>query len=216
MAREAVVYLLKRPAGSIREARRRGKLVLEQKGLAAVAEFVEAEAAPGQQTWEALKAAVEQAKDRLLVIVAIGRLTWSPTFLRILSDSGVSFLCCDNPDLWEGNVAAQLARALNRAQHNSQTQRDRHGRRAAFTSKTRLSDKRFAAGVKLGGQNSAKARSLRATQVYEVLLPTIQAHRETGKTFDQVAAVLNEAGHLTTLGTPFNGPTVFRIMQRMQ
>jgi len=48
---------------------------------------------------------------------------------------------------------------------------------------------------------------------YVKLVPLMrQLHRE--HSFDQVAQLLNEKGHRTIIGTPFNGPTVCRILQR--
>ena len=60
---------------------------------------------------------------------------------------------------------------------------------------------------------SARRRSERARAAYAKLVPLMrQLHRE--HSFDQVANLLNEKGHRTIIGTPFNGPTVCRILQR--
>ncbi len=213
MTREAVIYYLRRVESSLRRDRRLVKTFLEQKDLIPIAEVIEKEVRAGQQAWPVLKEAIEQVKDGVLVIAHLGRLKWSPAFMRILNDSRVSFVCCDNPNLWEENVSAQLAWALNRAQHNSQNQRD-NKRTGTFDSHTRTTDRRFQKGVEKGARNSAKARTNRANQIYQLLMPEIQQYRDSGKTFEQVAEALNEKGHLTIIGTPFSAPTVYRIMQR--
>lgn len=209
----AIVYQVRRESRTLQQEWPLVNALAEQ--YTVIGREVE-ETAP-DQTWPALRRAVAKVPPGgILLIVRCGRLKWSPSFLQILSTSQVNFLCGDNPHLWQKNVHIQLLAATNRAQGNSRWQRDHKIKRPEFDSQTRLSDARFEAGVKQGGRNSGKARSTRASAVYDLLLPEMRQHRAAGKSFADVAQALNESGHLTVVGTPFSASTVFRIMQRAQ
>ncbi len=216
MSRPAIVYHLKRGAAILKEEQARVNATLKKNGLTQVDEVIEQETRPSRRAWPVLRKAVDQIKANggCLVIARLGRLRWSSAFLRILHDSQVPLVCCDFPDLCERTVEMQLKVALNKAQHVSRRRADEKRRVVGFTSETRRTDKRFLAGVKTAVENSSKVRRNRANNLYSVLVPEMQRFRAAGQTFDGVAESLNRAGHLTTVGTPFNGPTVYRIMQR--
>jgi hypothetical protein len=210
--KQVVVYYLVRSKLTLKADRKVVKQFTYRNGFEIKAEFIERGAGTGKQSWPALIEALQEPYR--LIIARIGRLKWNPSFMRLLRDSQASFLCCDNCDLFEGTVQMQSELAQNRAQYLSRKRRDSHQLIVGFTSKTRTTDPRFKRGVQKGGKNSAKARKARAVLAYASIVPLMRELRSGGKTLDQVADILNKAGHLTTLGTVFNGPTVLRILQR--
>jgi hypothetical protein len=116
-------------------------------------------------------------------------------------------------DLTDTNLDEQIAKAEERAYAAREAALGRENVGGSMVG-DRLRDPRFKRGVRKGGRNSAKLRSMRARKLYRTLKPEINKLRAEGKTYDEVAAALNAGGYTTTIGTLFNGPTVFRICKR--
>lgn len=209
----AVVYYLSRMC-NLQTERVKVKRFMESH-FEQVAEFIEYGKGTARQHWPVLKEAIEAVKNQSarLIIAHLGRLKWNVSFLRHLN-TGVPFLCLDFPDLFEDTISTQVQVAQNRAQRIGRVSKDGLRQVKGFTSAIRRRDPRFKKGVKKGGRNSGKLRKAKAKAVYILLLPKMQQLRGVGKTYDEVAEALNVAGHTTTIGTTFNGPTVYRIMHR--
>ena len=172
---------------------------------------------PADQKYTDLEKAIEAARKAgdTLVIGRLGSLRRSHRFIRTLAaaaDSGVEFVCHDDPTVTHWTIHDLAETAEQFAQQVSE--------------RTREGMATMPASVKIGFQSghpaydqkkaikaSAKRRTERARAAYVKLVPLMrQLHRE--HSFDQVAQLLNEKGHRTIIGTPFNGPTVCRILQR--
>jgi DNA invertase Pin-like site-specific DNA recombinase len=69
-------------------------------------------------------------------------------------------------------------------------------------------------GWKKAVKEAAKARSEKATQHYQYLLPQIVAFREAGESMDNICWWLNQSGHSTTVGKPFTQTSLWRLLQR--
>jgi len=222
--KSVVVYYLTR--GSKANLRLEAAFVkgfLQANGLQQKAEYVEVGPGTGQQYWPVLSDAIAHAQKigARLMIAKLGRLRWNVSFLRHLLDSRVPFVCCDKSDLWEETIHMQFKVAQNRAQRISEERKETfaklkaEGRKFGFTSSVRRKDERFRLGSKKGGKNSGKARTERVSQAYAFLVPEVKKLRAKGFTFDQIVGYLNAQGHRTTVGMPFNRPTLIRILQRI-
>jgi DNA invertase Pin-like site-specific DNA recombinase len=222
----AVVYYLTRAGGraNLRLEQAFVKGFLQANGYQQKAEYIEEGPGTGQQYWPVLSEAIGHAQKlgARLVIAKLGRLRWNVAFLRLLVDTRVQFVCCDQLDLWEDNVQIQLKIAQNRAQRISREMRETFarlkadGRKFGFALCGHRSDRRCVLGAKQGGRNSGKARTARANQAYAFLVPRVKEFRAEGMTFDEIVERLNAEGHQTTAGMPFNRPTLVRILQRAE
>jgi DNA invertase Pin-like site-specific DNA recombinase len=167
--------------------------------------------------------AIEKCKEApaALVIAKLGRFVRNARFLRLLQESGVEFVCCDNPHANKYTVHILLATAETESERISRRTKDA----LAYAVKTK--------GIKLGSARpghwkgrehrrgtrqaiaaSAKKRRERASQAYAFILPDLKRMRLEGKTMDEIAEWLNAHGHLTTVGTPFNEVSVWRLLNR--
>ncbi len=196
----------------------------------AVAEFVNynhgrlvGEYVEGRGNWPCLVEAIEKCKESgtTLVIVKIGRFVRNAKFLSLLTGPGLDFVCLDNEHCNPHTIGILMAAAEEESQRISD--RTRKGLAAAVKAK----------GIKLGSARpghwkgrehlrgtrkaiaqSVKMRRTRTRQTYEYLLPDLKRLRLEGKTMDEIAAWLNDRGHLTTVGTPFNQVSVWRLLKR--
>ena len=177
----------------------------------------------GKKKWPRLMEAIEQCKrdGATLVIGKLGRLGRNPKFLTLLMESGVDFACCDNPHVNKFTVHILAATAEEESQKIS----DRTKKSLAEAVKTK--------GIKLGSARpghwegrehlrgtrkaiaqSAKMRRVRTQKTYEFILPRLKEMREAGRTMDEIATWLNDNGHTTTVGHPFNETSVWRLCKR--
>ena len=185
-----------------------------------VAEYREVRKRPkGQRRVEfpALERAIRHAQKRNapLVIAKIGSLVRSVPFTRLLLDAanqGLDFRCLDLPHVNHLTIRMVAEQARYFATQVSQRTRDGLKSVKGKRMKRRGAHLRNTSQPKAIKVASAR-RHERAQSLYGLLLPKLRELRES-MTFDQLAEWLNENGHRTTIGTPFNGPTVCRILQR--
>jgi hypothetical protein len=170
-----------------------------------------------KESWPMLIKAIEKAKSlrQPLQILNVGKLTRSPSFLRVLTDSRVEFdtdcVLCDK------NVAQHYAFAVEWVRNLSSTMRDAmSGSKAkmGFAKAHHRNDRRCVAGALKGSANAAKARTERSRRAYAAVVAKIEIMRSQEKTWDEIAEQLNRDGHRSTSGLPFNRPTLIRLYQR--
>lgn len=158
--------------------------------------------------FSALKRAINHARElgTRLTIAKVGKLVYSVEFLQLLE--GVEFVCLDQP-LNHRTLPAYLERAKHFSRLVSEkTKEGLVGKTMGYARPGAVRPNSQPKAIKA----ASKARTKRAQMLYEKM--PLRELRDKGLTYDQIAAELNEAGHRTTLGTPFNGPTVCRILQR--
>ena len=177
----------------------------------------------GRRKWPCLVEAIQKCKEAgaTLVIVKIGRFVRNAKFLGLLLESGVDFVCLDNEHCNAITVGVLMAAAEEESQ------------RISYRTRKSLAAAVKAKGIKLGSARpghwegrehlrgtrkaiaqSVKMRQVRTRQTYEYLLPDLKRLRLEGKTMDEIAEWLNNHGHLTTVGTPFNQVSVWRLLKR--
>lgn len=181
-------------------------------------EFVETE--PGLPM---LRKAIEKCRRTgdSLVIGKMGFLIRSLAVLRMLRDGNVPFFVLDDQQLNPATLQVYLVHAEEAWTERSLKIKDgiKKARKAGqkFGSAQRghwNKTNRHLRDWEKANEVSVKLRAQRVAEAYAPILPMMDAMRKSGKTYDEIATALNDAGHLTAAGTPFIAPTVFKILKR--
>jgi DNA invertase Pin-like site-specific DNA recombinase len=191
-----------------------------------------------------LRAAVAHARrsGATLVIAKIDRLVRSTVIGAYLKTSGVKFVACDNPYANELTIDILVAVAADEARRISTRTKEAL---AAYKSHGRVSKRiklMYPDGVpaaiaeatsgKLGaslpqcrnltheGRNkglarSASVRRAKAVEAYADLAEYMQELRSESLTLLAIAEKLNEDGHTTRRGKPWNPTQVMRVLGRL-
>jgi DNA invertase Pin-like site-specific DNA recombinase len=196
----------------------------------AVTEFVDfnhgvliAEIVEGKRQWPRLVEALEQCRrdGAVLVIAKLGRLGRNARFLSLLLESRVDFACLDNEQCNKFTVAILVATAEEESRRISErTKRTlaeavkRKGIKLGSARPGHWEGREHLRGTKKAIAQSAKMRRQRTQETYRFIMPTLKEMREGGKTMDEIAEWLNNNGHTTTAGHPFNQVSVWRLLKR--
>ena len=176
----------------------------------------------GQGKWPRLVEAVETCKKTgaTLIIVKIGRLARNPRFLGLLLESGIDFVCLDNEQCNRHTVHILVATAeeesekISRRTRKSMAECRKRGIKLGSARPGHWKGREHLRGTRQAIAASVKMRRVRTRQAYEYLLPDLKRMRLEGKTMDEIAAWLNARDCLTTVGTPFNQVSVWRLLKR--
>jgi DNA invertase Pin-like site-specific DNA recombinase len=153
-----------------------------------------------------------------LVVGKLDRLGRNVAFLSALMDSDVPFVACDNPHANRltlhilAAVAEAEAKAISdRTKAALAAYKVRGGLLGAQNPKCpSLSPEASAKGRK----RSAAVRRKRALEAYADLVPVIEELRADGQSLAAIAKELNEQGHSTRRGRPWNAAQVRRVLLR--
>lgn len=174
-------------------------------------EFVEIESGKKNQRPQLLAAMAEARRvGSTLLIAKLDRLSRNASFILVLRDSGVDFVCCDMPDA--NTLTVGLFAVL--AQHERETISKR--------TKDALAAKK-ARGATLGNpQNmtpaiyqqgqAAMQRNAREHPANQQAALVADLLRAQGQTLGQIADRLNTAGYRTRRGKAFQATTVQRLL----
>ena len=148
------------------------------------------------------------AKSGSVILVSrLCRLSRDLEFVAGLMKSKVRFRIATNPGADELTIGIYAVMA-----RHERLEIGRRTRQALAAAKAR--------GVRLGAagaQNIEKANERkiqRADQFAETLHPVVEPLREAGKTFKEIAEILNHMGMVTAHGKKFGASTVHRITMR--
>ena len=241
-----------------------------------------------KRPWTKLAEAVKRAEatDSLLVIAKLGRLEFNVAVTKLLTQSGVDFVCLDKSHVTPSSIQGIMESAWSKSQETSRRKRNTfttlraNGVKLASARPDHWKGREHLRDPQKAAKASAVARTERANQAYAYLVPKMQqiraeveakavemremaeaaAKEVKGRMADKIAAArakvkqgvpgaqkkldkllaerrsaakearkpysypiyqsiadrLNDLGHVTTIGTPFNGPTVCRILQRAE
>lgn len=165
-----------------------------------------------------LRRAVAHAKrsKAILVVSKLDRLLRSTVVRNTLKTKGVRFVAVDNPHANELTIDILAAVAANEVRQIAERTR------AALAAKK--ADGWLLGGARpghpkptrtmalAGASASALVRSKAAAEAYEDLVPTITQLRGAGLSLRQIAARLNDEGHTTRCGKPWNPMQVSRLL----
>jgi DNA invertase Pin-like site-specific DNA recombinase len=167
-----------------------------------------------------LARAIAHAKrsGAILAIAKLDRLARSVAFTANLMDSGVEFVACDNPHanrltlhILSAVAEDELRRIRERTKAALAAYKARGGLLGASLPQCRnLTQAARERGAKAAGE----AVSRLANEAYADLLPTMLEWRQAGLSQQAIADKLNEQGHTTRRGKPWNQVQVLRVLQR--
>jgi DNA invertase Pin-like site-specific DNA recombinase len=167
-----------------------------------------------------LRKAIAHAKQSgaTLVVAKLDRLTRSVAVLSMLQSSGIDFVACDNP--YANRLTIQILAAVAEDEVRRISERTRaalaaykaRGGRlgAALQSCRNLTPE----ARKIGAKNAGAAARAKADEAYSDIADDLRTLRARGMPFRAIADELNERGHTTRRGKPWNAMQVRRVLER--
>ncbi len=149
-----------------------------------------------------------RANGATLVVAKLDRLSRNVAFTTALMESGIDFVCCDNPNATRLTIHILAAVAEDEA------------RRISERTKSALAALK-ARGVTLGSpvpmqanvRAAGTAANVAAAAAHRSKVQTMAASlRASGLTFEAIADTLTGAGLLTRRGLPWTGTAVYRMI----
>lgn len=181
-------------------------------------EYVEVESGKKCDRVELAKAiAYCKAMNATLVIAKLDRLARNVAFVSKLMESGVSFVCCDNPMANRLTIHILASIAEHEAEMISQRTKAALAAYKARGGKLGSQDPRCqkysAARLKEIGPKGGAVLTKRAQDYRVVVQPIIQQLLDEGKNYRQVAEELNGRGMRTQTGKEWNLKLVHMVMR---
>lgn len=191
-----------------------------QCGAAIEAEYKEIESGRDCERIELLKALAHARMIKgTLVVAKLDRLSRNAAFTLMLMESGVDFVCCDNPHANRLTIHILAAVAENESRAISQRTKaalavaKKNGQLLGSARPDHWKGREHKRGWKKGTKRAAVARTQKAKEHYEWILPKMQEWRDKdGLTYAEIADKLNEGKYPTSTGAKFNTTTVWRIL----
>jgi DNA invertase Pin-like site-specific DNA recombinase len=169
-----------------------------------------------------LQRAIAHAKrsKATLVVAKLDRLSRNVAFTAALMESRLNFICCDNPHA--NKLTIHLLAAMAEFEREQISKRTKDAL-AAYKAKgnligaqlpqcRNLTDEARERGARLGAEAVVKA----ANEAYADLLPEVEKLKAEGLSLRDIAARLNDDGHTTRRGRPWNAVQVSRVLQRAE
>jgi len=196
---------------------------VRQNGGKLVAEYLEVETGKNGDRPELTKGIAHARRSKATLVVAkLDRLARNVALTSALMESGVDFVCCDNPHANKFTIHILAAVAEHEAEQISQrtkTALDAAKRRGVKLGSARPGhwrgrEHRRQIGLKRAREAAAMAHREAFQGEYADLFPIVQELREAGRSLQEIADELNDMGHTTRRGQPWNRMQVSRVLKR--
>ncbi len=193
----------------------------QRNGAVIIAAYTEVESGKRADRPE-LATAIAHAKrsKARLVVAKLDRLARNVAFLSALMESGADFVAIDNEHA--NRLTIHILAAVAEAEVKAISERTRTALAAAKRRGVKLGSARPGhwdgrqgrrlAGSKLGASRAAEVHRQAAKAGYADLLPTMNEYRSAGDSLRTIAAKLNQQGHTTRSGGPWNAVTVSNVL----
>lgn len=154
-----------------------------------------------------------------LVVAKLDRLSRNAAFTSSILESGVDFVCCDNPHA--NRFTIHILAAVAECESRAISTRTKEALAVAKSKGVKLGSSRpghwkgreHKRGWKKATKRAAINRTEKAQRNYELILPQMQQWRDKdGLTYTEIATKLNEGNYPTSTGAKFNTTTVWRIL----
>ena len=155
-----------------------------------------------------------------LVVAKLDRLTRSVAVTSLLHQSNVDFVCCDNP--YANRLTIQILAAVAEDEARRISERIKVALAAYKASggilgATRTESRNLSVEARKRGTNaSVVRRGTLMVEAYEDIRPQMHALRSSGQSLRTIAQVLNDSGHTTRRGRPWNASQVLRVLALQQ
>lgn len=187
------------------------------------ASYIEVESGKLADRPELAKALSHAKRSKATLVVAkLDRLARNVLFLSQVLESGAEFIACDNQNA--NRVTIQILAVIAEAEAKAISERTKTALKAAKTRGTLLGSARPGhwkgreelrlAGLEKATAASVKVRTMKAKEAYSDLLPEMIQQRNAGHSLAEIANKLNEQGHTTRRGKPWNAMQVSRVLAR--
>ena len=194
-----------------------------QQGGNLVAQYVEVETGKSKDRPELLKAIAHAKRSKASLVVAkLDRLARNVAFTSALMESNVEFVACDNPHANKFTIHILAAVAEHEAEQISQ--RTKAALAAAKKRGVKLGSARPGhwdgkehqrqGGLRKARSAAAKAHRDAFDGSYVDLFPIVSELHGKGDSLQAIADKLNELGHTTRRGRPWNRMPVSRGIKR--
>jgi DNA invertase Pin-like site-specific DNA recombinase len=196
---------------------------VKQTGSRILASYREVETGKLAERPELARALAHAKRSKATLVVAkLDRLARNVAFLSALMRSGVDFTACDNPHANKLTIHILAAVAEDEAERISartkaalQAYKARGGKLgSARPNHWQGREEARIAGLAKGRLASAKVISERASEAYADLAPAMKQWRNDGVALQAIAKRLNDEGHTTRRGKPWNPVQVSRVLER--
>jgi DNA invertase Pin-like site-specific DNA recombinase len=151
-----------------------------------------------------------------LVVAKLDRLTRSVAVTSLLHQSNVDFVCCDNP--YANRLTIQILAAVAEDEARRISERTKaalaaYKARGGVLGATRPESRNLSIDArKRGALASAIRRGKIMLDAYEDITPQMHAFRSSGRSLRAIAQALNDDGHTTRRGRPWNAAQVSRVL----
>ena len=177
-----------------------------------IASYTEVETGTNKRERPQLAAAIDHCKqaDAVLLIAKLDRLARNVAFVANLMESGVEFVAADQPQATRFTIHILAAVAENEAQMISE--RTKAALAAAKARGVTLgSPQNLTEEARRKGPQAMKAKAKRA---YAHIIDSMKSLRESGKTLQAIADLLNTTGERTQRGKLWSSVAVMRVLNR--
>ena len=188
-----------------------------------VASYTEVESGKRADRPELAEAIAHASRSKARLVVAkLDRLARNVAFLSALMESGADFVAIDNEHA--NRLTIQILAAVAEAEAKAISERTKAALAATRRRGTQLGsareghwdgrEDRRRAGAKAGAARAAVVHRQAAEAGYADLLPTMVGFRTAGDSLRTIAAKLNDSGHTTRSGGPWNPMTVRNVLMK--
>lgn len=169
-----------------------------------------------------LRKAIAHAKrsGATLVVAKLDRLTRSVAVLSILQSSGVDFVACDNP--YANRLTIQILAAVaedevRRISERTKSALAAYKARGGRLGASRKQCRNLTHDARIRGANNAgRVVKAKADEAYSDIADDLRNLRAGGMSLQQIADALNDDGHTTRRGKPWNPVQVRRVLHRLR
>jgi DNA invertase Pin-like site-specific DNA recombinase len=194
-------------------------------GATIIAEYTEVESGKRSDRKELLRA-IPHAKrsNAVLVVAKLDRLSRNVAFLSALMDSGIEFVCCDNPHA--NRLTIHILAAVAEQEAVAISERTKAALAAAKARGVLLGSARPGhwdgrEEARKSGMAKASAEGVRmiveaANAAYTDLYGLVMGLRGEGLTLRAIAERLNAMGHTTRRGKPWQATQVMLVLRRAE
>ena len=195
----------------------------ETRGCELLASYQEVESGKNADRPQLAKALAHAKRSKATLVVAkLDRLARNVAFLSRLMESKVEFVAIDMEHA--NRLTIHILSAVAEGETLAISERTKAGLAAAKARGVKLGSARPGhwkgrehlrrKGAAKGSAVAAVAHRKAANEAYTDILPQMKQLREDGNSFQLIADALNDEGHTTRRGKPWNASQVLRVLAR--